>query len=530
MMDATERRDLYDSLLGRCEIIAARWYRVITRTALSPLPPSDVQRHLFALTDRTIHLLIADEFVAEEVAEVGAALARLRYLQPESLGSTQAVLGAELMAGLPAEQVASLQPRLAALLGEMTSGYFRQAQETILAEQETIRAALLAALRDSDTRFRVIFMGAAIGIILADLTGRTIESNPAIERILGYTSAELYGMAFTEVTYPGDVSASWEHFAALVAGRGDAYQMEKRYLHKAGHIVWGNLTSSLVRSEHGMPQFIIGMVEDITARKRMEMSLIEAQRRLAESREAERLHLAHELHDTAVQNLLDINLHLAEARKRAGERHKTEVPIATIAAVQEKVQEITARLRDHVRQLRPPGLEEFGLIAALEGYVVDLRQARPEMPTVVFDEQGTDTTMAISVSLPLFRAAQEALRNILEHANAQHVTLSIRIDAWGAVLSVRDDGVGFSVPSSLSNLARAGHFGLVGIMERVELVAGEMEIASWPGEGTLMTVRIPFVRYEGHDSGSDLRGSGQMDQTGQTYGTKARSPGYSNER
>jgi len=511
-MDAIERRDIDLTLHARREMIAARWYRAIAPTALSPLPPADVQRHLVALTDRAIALLVADTFASGEAAAIGAALARLRYLQPASLGDTQAVLADELVTSLSAAQIPVLQPRLAALLGGIASGYFRQARETILAEQETIRAALLrqregltAALRESEARFRAIFTSAAIGIVLVNVDGRPVESNPAIERMLGYNRAELRSMVFTEVTHPEDAVADWAFFEELVTGRRDSYQMEKRYLHKEGHVVWGNLTVSLVRDERGTPQFTIGMVEDITERKRMAADLLDAQRRIAESREAERLRLARELHDTAVQPLLDINRHLAEERKRAGEREIAEVPISTVTAVQQKAQEITAQLRDLVRELRPPGLEEFGLIAALEGYVIDLQRLRSDMPAVALDMQGVDTTVPITVSLPLFRAAQEALRNVREHAHARRVTLSLRRDTEAVVLSVRDDGVGFVVPASLGELVRAGHFGLVGIAERVALVGGEVDTASRPGEGTVMTVRIPIAR-QGEDDGGDDSG------------------------
>ncbi len=509
-MDATERQDIHQTLRARREMIAARWYRAIAPTALSPLPPADVQRQILMLTDRAIALLVADAFASGEAAAIGATLAEMRYLDPASLGGTQTVLADELMTGLSIEQVIALRPRLAALLGAIASGYFRQAGETILAEQETIRAALLrqregltAALRESEARFRATFSSAAIGIVLVDLEGRPVETNPAIARMLGYTRAELRGMVFTAVTHPDDVSTDWALFESLVAGQREAYQMEKRYLHKEGHVVWGNLTVSLVRDGRGTPQFTIGMVEEITERKRMAADLIDAQRRIAESREMERLRLARELHDTAVQELLDINLHLAETRKRAGEHQTTEVPTATIAAVQEKVREITAQLRDLVRELRPPGLEEFGLSAALEGYVADLRQARPEMPTVMLDTEGEDMAVPLAVSLPLFRATQEALRNVLEHAQARHVTLSLQVDAESVVFSVRDDGVGFAVPPSLGRLARAGHFGLVGIAERVALAGGEMDIASRSREGTVMTVRIPLTRQGGDDERDD---------------------------
>ncbi len=484
---------------SRREAIAEAWHRAIAHTAFSPHAATEIERRLAALLDRVVAILGAEPFDEGAGEVIGVALARLRYLHPDALGRTLTLLGAHLGAALPAVR----QTRLPALLGALAAGYVVELRATILAEQETIRAALLAALRESDARFRTIFADAAIGIVLADLAGRLVESNPAIERMLGYTRDELRGMAFTEVTHPDDVSADWALFAELVAGRRDFYQMEKRYLHKDGHVVWGNLTASLVRDERGTPRFTIGMVEDITERKRMAAGLIDAQRRLAESREMERLRLARNLHDIALQQLLDINRHLAETREREGTLQDVAVPIATVAAVQQKVQEVTAQLRDLVRELRPPGLEEFGLSAALEGCVADLRRARPEMPAVMLDLQGEDMAVPLAVSLPLFRAAQEALRNVLEHAHARHVTLRLQVHTGDAVLSVRDDGMGFAIPAALGTLAHAGHFGLVGIAERVALAGGQMDLESRPEEGMAMTVRIPVALQGRSDDGDD---------------------------
>lgn len=511
-MDADDR-SMPSLAAARREAIAERWYRALAHIVFSPLPTAELRRHLAELTDRAIELLRSEALDAEEARAIGAQLAGMHLLHPEVLRQTLVVLGTDLVADLPPARAMALHPRLIALLGALAAGYLEHASTTVLREQETLRSALLAerertaaALRESETRFRAIFSDAAIGIVLVDLAGRPVESNPAIEQMLGYTREELRNMVFTEVTHPDDVLADWDLFAELVAGRRDSYQMEKRYLHKDGHIVWGNLTVSLVRDEADTPQFTIGMVEDITAPKRMEANLIDAQRRLTESREMERLRLARELHDSAVQQLLDINLHLAEARQRAGKRSHADVPAETVALVQQKVQEMTAQLRDLVRDLRPPGLEEFGLIAALEGYAAQLqRERRWETPTIVLDTEGEGEALPLAVSLPLFRAAQEALRNVLDHADAKRVLLQLRVRATEALLTVRDDGVGFAVPDSLSTLVRANHFGLMGIAERVALASGEMDIASRLGEGTMILVRIPIMRHE-EDDGRDNSG------------------------
>jgi len=510
-MDADDR-SLPSPPAARREAIAERWYRALAHIVFSPLPAAEMRPHLAALTDQAIELLRSDTLDEYAAREIGARLAGMHLLHSEVLRQTLVVLGTDLVADLPPARARALQPRLIALLSAVAAGYLERASATVLREQETLRTALLAerertaaALRESEARFRAIFADAAIGIVLVDLSGRPVEANPAVERMLGYSREELRGMVFTEVTHPDDVAADWTLFAALVAGRRDSYQMEKRYLHNEGHIVWGNLTVSLVRDASGTPQFTIGMVEDITERKGMATDLLDAQRRIAESRETERLRLARELHDSAVQHLLDINRHLAEERKRAGECEVAVVPIATVAAVQAKVQEVTAQLRDLVRELRPPGLEEFGLSAALEGYVAGLqREWRGEMPALTAAMDGDDTKLPLSVSLPLFRAAQEVLHNAFLHDQAQYLTLSLRIEPHEVLLTVRDDGVGFVVPTPLSSLANGNHFGLIGVAERVALAGGELTITTEPGAGTALIVRVPVPTTGGEtDDGDD---------------------------
>ena len=125
-----------------------------------------------------------------------------------------------------------------------------------------------ADLRASEARFKAVFESAAIGIALTDLEGRSIESNKTLQALHGYNAAELRQMTFAEFTHPADVAADTALFRELMAGERDHYQLEKRYLHKNGHILWGHLTVSLVRDTMGQPQFALAMVEDITERKR----------------------------------------------------------------------------------------------------------------------------------------------------------------------------------------------------------------------------------------------------------------------
>jgi PAS domain S-box-containing protein len=148
--------------------------------------------------------------------------------------------------------------------GRYTQSTFRDVTERKRAEE---------ALRESEARFRAVFENAAIGVTLVDMHGHPVESNLAFQKMLGYSARELAQMAFTEFTHPDDARASREPFADLWKGKGGRYQLEKRYCRKDGQIVWGQLTVSLVRNQSGEPRYAIGLIEDISERKRAEEAL-----------------------------------------------------------------------------------------------------------------------------------------------------------------------------------------------------------------------------------------------------------------
>ncbi|HET9223566.1 MAG TPA: PAS domain S-box protein [Roseiflexaceae bacterium] len=130
----------------------------------------------------------------------------------------------------------------------------------------------------SEVRFQTIFEQATIGIALVNMAGWPIETNSALQEMLGYSADELRSMAFVDFTHPADVDADVALFGELVRGEREFYQITKRYLHKNGQVVWGNLRISLVHGSHGESRFAIGMVEDITERKRIEAQYLQAQK------------------------------------------------------------------------------------------------------------------------------------------------------------------------------------------------------------------------------------------------------------
>jgi PAS domain S-box-containing protein len=136
-----------------------------------------------------------------------------------------------------------------------------------------VLAAATAERRESEEQFRRMVEGAAIGIGLDNLQGQIIASNPALQSMLGYSQEELNRMCFSQFTHPDDLALDLELFAQMIAGELDSYQMEKRHIRKDGQVIWVRLINSLVRDDAGMPQFTIGMVENITKLKQAEQSI-----------------------------------------------------------------------------------------------------------------------------------------------------------------------------------------------------------------------------------------------------------------
>ena len=137
----------------------------------------------------------------------------------------------------------------------------------------TDRKRTEVALRESEAKFSSAFEHAGIGMALISPQGHWLRVNPAVCDLLGYRVDELLTRTFQDVTHPEDLQADLEQVRQTLAGELDTYQMEKRYLHRAGHVVWGWLSVSLVRDPTGAPRFFISQIVDITERKRTQNAL-----------------------------------------------------------------------------------------------------------------------------------------------------------------------------------------------------------------------------------------------------------------
>ena len=139
------------------------------------------------------------------------------------------------------------------------------------------RKLLEDKLKASEELFRGVFENAAIAIALVNAEGKFVRGNPVCFEMIGYTPDELAGRSFIELTHPDDREKDWQLFRDVIEGRRQSYQIEKRYIRRDGSLLWGHLSVSKVSGVGGDVEFAIGMIEDVTDRKRMEDALRESE-------------------------------------------------------------------------------------------------------------------------------------------------------------------------------------------------------------------------------------------------------------
>ncbi|MCY7301590.1 MAG: PAS domain S-box protein [Thermoleophilia bacterium] len=146
-----------------------------------------------------------------------------------------------------------------------------------------------SSLREAETRFRTFFASAPIGEAIVSPDGHFLEVNAALCGITGYSETELRDLTFQDLTHPDDLVADLEFVRQMMSGEIRTYQMEKRYLHKNGKVVWILLSSSLVRSDAGEPEYFIKQIQDITERKRADDAIERSEARLTEAQHVARI-------------------------------------------------------------------------------------------------------------------------------------------------------------------------------------------------------------------------------------------------
>ena len=222
-------------------------------------------------------------------------------------------------------------------------------------------------------------------------------------------------------------------------------------------------------------------------------------RRLVEVQESERKRLAREIHDDISQTLTASIMQLGTAKSLLPKSAKSAHTI--LEQTEELIKNTLEQTRLIIADLRPPVLDDLGLVPALRRLGDELQGSTGA--TIKIKTSRLPQRLPAPIEVALFRIVQEALANIRRHAQAHHVTISLAKESERVILSVQDDGIGFEKQTSQSRqrgdmvieqglVIPAGHFGLIGIQERVTQLGGKFDVTSAPGQGTTLRVELPL--------------------------------------
>ena len=422
---------------------------------------------------------------------------------------------------------ATLRARLAGLedpLANRSSGNGGELPESEIGERKRIQMALAA----SEMRYRRLFETAKDGILILDAdTGQITDANPFLEELLGYTHAELLGKRLWEIGPFRDIAASRGAFSKL---------QQKKYLR------YDNLPLETKEHRHKHVEFVTNVyrengtsviqcnIRDITARYQAETALANAgkelekrvdertaelltanrlmkkmldegkrtEEKIRKSRERlrnlsgslqtlleeERSRISREIHDELGQSMTALKLDLSVIKRRLLSDGLAE-QARKVHELELNTSRIIRTVRKIATDLRPGILDELGVLAAIKWMAKNFQDRTGIICKVA--AQGADKISGTDHATGIFRVVQEALTNVMRHAAASQVNVTLEKKDNILIVEVRDNGIG--IKEGLIFASKS--LGLIGIRERVLLLGGEAVISGKPGEGTIVRVTLP---------------------------------------
>ncbi|MDZ4782541.1 MAG: PAS domain-containing protein [Planctomycetia bacterium] len=354
------------------------------------------------------------------------------------------------------------------------------------------RKRAVTALEERNRVLQSILASIADGVCVCDIDGRFIVFNPAAARILGRGPisdqpdawSEHYGLYLADAETPIPES----QLPMVRALRGEVVVEEEIFvLHdELSAPVWLSVNAQPVRDSEGRITGAVAAFRDFTEAKQSRDALNNERRFLEYAlavHERDRQLIAYELHDGLVQEISASLMYLESlALRLTGIDDKSRDDFATVVQM---LRDAMQEARLVISGLRPPILDEQGVVAAIE-YLVH-EQVGFGAPPIAFTHEVSWKRLDSLLEAMLFRIVQEALTNLRTHSQAERGEVTLH-EANGRIrLTISDDGVGFS-PRKVSE----NRFGLQGIRKRVALLRGRIDIDSAPGKGTRLTIELPI--------------------------------------
>ncbi len=336
-------------------------------------------------------------------------------------------------------------------------------------------------------QYRSIFENTREAILVHDLDGNIVAANQAAARLTGHDVEELTRLNVVRFLSDKAVTFAAEIKSKLLEGRmvpGEPY--DQRTIRKDGSEAMLRISSTPV-CEDGRLVGFQHIAMDVTKERIMEENLRYYISAITRAQEEERKRIARELHDETAQQLIALS---HEFESFANNQRLLPEDVETMRTWDHRLKDALQGIRLFSRDLRPPMIDDLGLIPSLEwltGQFDNESGANVELKVV-----GTVRRLSPEADLLLFRIVQEALNNVRRHAEASLVEVTLRFSDGRLIVVVKDNGKGFRLPDSVGDLSRSGKLGLAGIEERTRLLGATLKVASEPGQGSTITVEMPI--------------------------------------
>lgn len=382
------------------------------------------------------------------------------------------------------------------------------------------------ALQEVTRQYRLILERAPVGIARLDLEGRAIESNLALQEMLGYSAEEFGRLVFTQITHPEDVAKEWSLFQEIIQNQRDRYRLQKRFYRRDGRVIWADLTTFLVRDPEDKPQFAIAMLQEITSQKRaeeeikaIEGELRERSRYLEEISQARNRffsYISHEL-KTPVNSIIGYTQLLRKGTygPLTPEQLKTSTRIHGCA---EELVRLINNILDLARMESGkmiPQIMETNLPELLDRVTISLEPLLREKSLILEKKVASSFPHRFRTDPSFIRSV---LTNLLSNAvkftdqGGIRVELNPITEGPGIQIIVSDTGAGidpqrlerifeeyqqFSAgPEVATEYAKGSGLGLSIVKKIVDALAGRVSVESSPGRGTTFTIEIPEPRVQ----------------------------------
>ena len=348
------------------------------------------------------------------------------------------------------------------------------------ARQRAEAAAI--ALTASEMKYRGLFESSPIAILVLDANGTILDANPAAGVLFGKAEETLKSMAVAELVGRGSEQK------LLTSSQKDKWQQTSLTLSlRDGSEVYLEPTHTQVSDSQGNITIQV-LLRDVTEERHRQAGLKAYAAFVLRGQEEERQRMARELHDETIQSLALLCRRLDSVESTSGSLPQSA--IEELREARKTAEEIVKDLRDFARALRPPILDDLGMVASIRRLVLDFTERsgiKGQLKAV-----GEERRLPRDTEIGLFRIAQEALWNVERHSRATEVVVTITFAGHEVRLDVKDNGVGFNVPPAPEGFSASGQLGLLGMQERAELVGGELEVQSSPEKGTTVIASIPI--------------------------------------